>query len=159
MEKTKSKNQLVITNRKAFFDYEIIEKIEAGIVLQGTEVKSLRQGNANLKDSYAKIVDGEIWVVNMHISPYEHGNIYNHDPRRMRKLLLHKREIRRLTRKVEESGLTLVPLRLYFKRGKAKVELALARGKKLYDKRKDIAKRDADRDTQRELKNKFRLNV
>ena len=159
MEKTKSKNQLVITNRKAFFDYEIIEKIEAGIVLQGTEVKSLRQGNANLKDSYAKIVDGEVWVVNMHISPYEHGNIYNHDPRRMRKLLLHKREIRRLTRKVEESGLTLVPLRLYFKRGKAKVELALARGKKLYDKRKDIAKRDADRDTQRELKNKFRLNV
>ena len=154
-----NKNKNSISNRKAFFDYEIIEKIETGIILKGTEVKSLRNGRANFKDSYARIDNNEVWIVNFHISPYEFGNIYNHDPLRNRKLLLHKQEIKRLKRKVEEGGLTLVPLRLYFTRGKAKIELALAKGKKSHDKRHDISKRDQNRDMQRELKNKFRINI
>lgn len=153
------KNNSTISNRKAYFDYEIIDKLEAGIVLTGTEVKSLRYGRANFKDSYARIKNGEVWIVNFHISPYEHGNIYNHDPLRERKLLLHKQEIKRLTRKTEEGGFTLVPLSLYFKNGKAKIELALAKGKKSHDKRHDIAQRDQNRDMQRELKNKFRINI
>jgi len=155
----KSQEKTVVTNRKAFHDFEIIEKIEAGIVLQGTEVKSVRAGRVSFKDSYAKVIDGELWVVNMHISPYDHGSIWNHDPLRQRKLLLHKREIKRLIGKIEERGLTLVPLRIYFRDGIAKIELALARGKKIYDKRRDIAKRDTDRDMQRELKNRFRLKL
>ena len=155
----KIKEKMIIKNRKAFHDYEMIEKFESGIVLHGTEVKSFRRGQVNFKDSYVKVLDGELWVVNMHVSPYEHGSIYNHDPTRARKLLLHKREIKRLARKIEESGLTVIPLSAYFKNGVAKVQIALARGKKTYDKRKDIAKRDADRDAQRELKNKFRIKT
>jgi len=155
----KIKEKMIIRNRKAFHDYEMIERFEAGIVLHGTEVKSFRRGQVNFKDGYIKVIDGELWVVNMHVSPYEHGSIYNHDPIRARKLLLHKREIKRLARKIEESGLTVVPLSAYFKNGVAKVEIALARGKKTYDKRKDIAKRDAHRDAQRELKNKFRIKI
>jgi SsrA-binding protein len=153
----KAKEKIVVTNRKAFHDYEIVEKFEAGIVLNGTEVKSTRAGNVNFKDSYARIIEDELWVINMHISPYDHGSAWNHDPLRPRKLLLQKREIRRLIGKIEERGLTLVPLRLYFKGSWAKVELAIARGKKLYDKRKSIASRDAERDTQRELKDKYRI--
>ncbi len=146
--------KIITTNRKARHAYQVLETFEAGIALTGTEVKSLRQGRANLKDSYATVRDGEVFLVNAHISPYDHGNIYNHDPVRDRKLLLHRKEIRKLIGKVQEKGLTLVPLKLYFKRGKAKVELALARGKKTYDKRADIAKRDANREIQRELKYK-----
>ena len=144
----------IVTNKKAIHDYFIIETIEAGLVLQGTEVKSLRAGKANLKDSYARIQGAEVVLHHFHISPYEKGNIYNHDPVRPRKLLLHRREIRKLRGSVEEKGLTLIPLKVYFKRGKAKIELALARGKKFYDKRADIAKRDADRDLERTFKHK-----
>ena len=154
-----SGQKTVAVNKKAFFEYEIIERLEAGLVLQGTEVKSLRAGRVSFKDSYARAQDGELWVLNMHVSPYEHGNIWNHDPMRPRKLLLHKREIKRLIGKIEERGLTLVPLRLYFSKGVAKLEMGLARGKKIHDKRKDIARRDADRDAQRELKDRFRLKV
>jgi SsrA-binding protein len=151
--------KLIVTNRKAFRDYEIIEKLEAGIVLVGTEVKSLRAGRASFKDSYARIIDGELWLLNMHISPYDHGNIHNHDPMRPRKMLLHRREIRKLIGKIEERGLTLVPLQLYFKNGYVKIELAVARGKKMHDKRQDIEKRDTNRDAQRELKQKFRVKL
>ncbi len=154
--KNKSEKSIII-NRKAFHDYEIVERLEAGIVLAGTEVKALRDGRANFKDSYVKADRGELWVVNMHISPYQHGTIYNHDPLRNRKLLLHKREIKRLIGKIEEKGMTLVPLKLYFSKNLVKIELALARGKQLHDKRRDIAKRDANRDAQRELKDKFRI--
>ena len=138
--------KVLATNRQAFHEYFIEERLEAGIVLQGTEVKSLRQGRANLKDSYALIRKGEIWLLNCHISPYSHGNLNNHDPLRERKLLLHQDEIRRLDRRRRLSGLTLVPLRLYLKRGRVKVELAMARGKKLYDKRESIKRRDLDRE-------------
>lgn len=153
----KKQQPVTLTNRKAFHEYEIIERFEAGLVLHGTEVKSLRQGRGSFKDSYARVIDNELWLVNFHISHYSHGGYSNHDPLRNRKLLLHKREIKRLIGKIEERGLTLVPLKLYFKNGKAKIELGLARGKKLYDKRKDIAKRDMDRDAQRELKNRYRV--
>jgi len=128
-------------------------------VLQGTEVKSLRAGRVSFRDSYARAQDGELWIINLHVSPYEHGNIWNHDPLRPRKLLLHKREINRLIGKIEERGLTLVPLRLYFVKGIAKLEMGLARGKKIHDKRAHIAKRDADRDAQRELKDRFRIKI
>ncbi|HDI52378.1 SsrA-binding protein [candidate division KSB1 bacterium] len=155
---TKQDNiKIIATNRKARHDYQILNTFEAGIVLQGTEVKSLRQGKANLKDSYAIIKNGELFLLNMHISPYSHGTAYNHDPLRTRKLLLHRHEIRRLIGQVQEKGLTLVPLKIYFKNGIAKVELALVRGKKLYDRRQDIAKRDAERELQRESKFKARL--
>jgi SsrA-binding protein len=151
------KNEKIITtNRKARHEYEILETMEAGVVLLGTEVKSLREGRANLKDSYASVRAGEVFLHNAHISPYSHGNINNHDPLRIRKLLLHKKEIKKLIGKVQEKGLTLVPLRLYFKNGNVKVELALARGKKIYDKRRDIAKRDYERDIQRQLRTKQR---
>jgi len=155
---TKQDNiKIIATNRKARHDYQILNTFEAGIVLQGTEVKSLRQGKANLKDSYAIIKNGELFLLNMHISPYSHGTAYNHDPLRTRKLLLHRHEIRRLIGQVQEKGLTLVPLKIYFKNGIAKVELALVRGKKLYDRRQDIARRDAERELQRESKFKARL--
>ena len=144
--------KIITTNRKARYEYDIIDKWETGIVLLGTEVKALRAGRANLKDSHANIKDGEIFLLNTHISPYSHGNLNNHDPLRIRKLLMHKKEIKKLIGKVEGKGLTLIPLKLYFKNGRAKVELALARGKKLYDKRQDIAKRDSDRDLRRQLK-------
>ncbi len=142
----------ITVNRKARHEYTILQTFEAGIVLHGTEVKALRQGKANLSDSYAVIESGEVWLLNAHISEYEQGNINNHDPLRKRKLLLNKSEIRKLTRTVQEKGNTLIPLRMYFTRGKAKVELAVAKGKKVYDKRHDIAKRDAEREYQRKIK-------
>lgn len=135
----------IADNRKARHDFHIEETFEAGIALQGTEVKSLRLGRVNLRDSFARVEKGEVFLHGLHISPYEQGNRFNHDPLRVRKLLLHKREIRRLIGKTREEGYTLVPLKLYFKNGKCKVELALAKGKKLYDKRDSIAKRDAER--------------
>lgn len=146
--------KLVCRNRRAWHEYEILETVEAGMVLVGTEVKSLREGRVNLKDSYAKVEGDEVFLVDAHISPYSHGNIMNHDPLRPRKLLLHKKEIRRLGGKVSERGLTLIPLEIYFKEGRAKVELGLARGKRLYDKRAAIKKRDERRELQRELKAK-----
>lgn len=149
-----SGEKTVITNRRARHDYFIEDTFEAGIVLKGTEVKSLRAGRGNLQDAYATIEQGEVFVNNMHISPYEQGNRYNHDPVRPRKLLLHKHEIRRLIGKVKERGYTLVPLRVYFNHGLAKVELALAKGKRLYDKRQDIAKRDAAREVERAVREK-----
>ena len=141
--------QVLATNRQAFHDYFIEEKVEAGIALLGTEVKSLREGRANLKDGYAMVRQGEVWLLNCHISPYSHGNLNNHDPLRERKLLLHREEIRRLDRKRRMSGLTLVPLRLYVRKGRIKVELGLARGKKLYDKREAIRRKDLDRESRR----------
>jgi SsrA-binding protein len=141
--------RISISNRKARHEYFILEALEAGIVLTGTEVKSLRKGNANLQDSYAELRSGEVWLEGMHISPYEQGNINNHDPRRKRKLLLQRKQIRKLIGGMKEKGLTLIPLSIYFKGPYAKVELALARGKKSYDKRDAIAKRDADRDIAR----------
>jgi SsrA-binding protein len=151
--------KVVVTNKKARFQYEIVEVFEAGIVLQGTEVKSLRTGKANLQDSYATIKDGELFLFNMHISPYEKGNIFNHDPNRVRKLLLHKLEIKRLTGKVLERGMTLVPVKIYFKNGRAKVELGLARGKSQVDKRKDITRRDEQRIVEREFKQKTKFRI
>ncbi len=144
-----SPRKIIAQNRKARHDYEIMETFEAGLALRGTEVKSLRDGRANLKDSYAAVHHDEVWLYGMHISPYSHGNLNNHDPERDRKLLLHRREIRRLIGKTKESGLTLVPLQLYFTHGKVKVELALAKGKKQYDKREAIAKREAEREMKR----------
>jgi SsrA-binding protein len=145
-------HKVVCRNKRAWYEYEILERMEAGLALMGTEVKSLRDGRANLKDSYGRVRNGEVFLVEAHISPYSHGNLANHDPLRERKLLLHKKEIRRLTGKVQERGLTLVPLQIYFKGGKAKVELGLARGKRLFDKRAAIKKRDERRDLMRELK-------
>ncbi len=144
--------KIVATNRKAYHDYEVLETYEAGIVLKGTEVKSAKQGRINLKDSYAKIDNGEIFLINAHISPYTHGNVYNHDPRRTRKLLLHKKEIMRLYGKVKEKGLTLIPLKAYIKNGKIKIELGLCKGKKVYDKRAEIKKRDLEREMRYEMK-------
>jgi SsrA-binding protein len=142
--------KIVVTNRKAQHDYFFLDRYEAGIVLKGTEVKSLRQGGANLQDGYAIVRDGEVWLIGLHISPFEKGNINNHDPKRDRKLLLHKKEIRKMFGKLSEQGLTLVPLKIYFRKNVAKVELAVARGKKSYDKREAIAKRDAERHLRRE---------
>ncbi len=144
--------KIIAVNRKARRDYEILESFEAGMALKGTEVKSLREGRINFKDSYARVQDGEVFLVNAHISPYSHGNLQNHDPLRARKLLLHKSEIKRLIGKTEEKGLTLVPLRAYFVGGHAKIELALARGKRHGDKRETIKRREAQRDLERELK-------
>ena len=146
----------IAQNKKARHDYFIEETYECGIELVGTEVKSLREGKVNLKDSYASITDGEVFVKNMHISPYEKGNIFNKDPLRERKLLLHKREILKLIGKIKEKGYSLIPLSLYFKNSKVKLELALARGKKLYDKRDDIAKKDATREIDRRMKESAR---
>jgi SsrA-binding protein len=141
------------TNKKAFHDYYIEEKFEAGIALSGTEVKSLREGRANLKESYAKIKDGELFLMNAHISPYSCGNMFNHEPKRIRKLLMHKREIHKLFGKVRERGYSLVPLSIYFNsKNKAKLEFALAKGKTLYDKRESIKRKDAKRVTERELR-------
>ena len=142
----------VASNRKAYHDYFIEETVEAGIALVGTEVKSLRGGRITLRDSYAELRDGELFLVGVHISPYEQGTVWNHDPMRVRKLLLHRREIERLAGRVNEKGYSVVPTKVYFKDGRAKVELGLARGKKLYDKRADLAKRDAQRDVERSLK-------
>lgn len=148
--------KVVADNRKARHDYFIEETYEAGIALAGTEVKSIRAGKVSLRDSYAEVLDGEVFLQQMHISPYEKGNRFNHDPKRPRKLLLHKREIKRLLGQTTQKGYTLIPLRLYFKRGRVKVELALGRGKKLYDKREDIARRDAQREIARALSDRNR---
>jgi len=142
----------VASNRKAFHDYFILERFEAGISLSGTEVKSIRMGNLNLKDSFCTVKDGEIFVYGMHISPYDKGNIFNRDPDRDRRLLMHKREILRLWAKVKQEGLTIVPLSVYFKGPRVKLELGLAKGKKLYDKRESQAKRDAARELDRAMK-------
>lgn len=141
-----------INNRKANYDYEIISTIECGIVLTGTEIKSIRNGNANLKDSYAIIKNNEVFLLGMHISEYEQGNIFNHDEKRTRKLLLHKKEILKLNNKVTLDGNTLVPLKLYFNKNKAKILLGLAKGKKNYDKRESIKERDINREVQKQLK-------
>ena len=141
-----------INNRKAKYDYQIFETFEVGIVLTGTEIKSIRAGKANLKDSYATIKKGEALLINMHISPYEQGNIFNHEETRTRKLLLHKKEIIKLSDKLKLEGFTLVPLKLYFKKNKAKILLGLAKGKKTYDKRETIKRRDIERDIQTRLK-------
>jgi len=145
--------KVISTNKKAYSDYEIIEKIEAGISLLGTEVKSLREGKINLKDSYCKFKNGELYLLNAHISPYKHSKYDNHDPERPRKLLLHKRELKRLLGKVSERGFTIVPLKVYFNnKGIAKIEIALAKGRRLYDKREKIAQRDLERRLRREEK-------
>ncbi|MBQ3150628.1 MAG: SsrA-binding protein SmpB [Clostridia bacterium] len=151
----KDSQQTVATNRKAFHDYFILEEMEAGIVLCGTEVKSVRQGSLNLKDSWCHIRDGEIFINGMHISPYEHGNIFNRDPLRVRKLLMHKREINRLFGVVKQQGLALIPLSVYFTKGKAKVRIGLCKGKKLYDKREVQAEKDAKRNIERAFKERY----
>lgn len=148
--------KLVANNKKAYHDYFIDEKHEAGIELYGTEVKSVRMGKCSIKESFVRIEKGELFIYGMHISPYEKGNIFNKDPLRIRKLLMHKQEIRKLDSKLAEKGLTLVPLQVYFKGSLVKVELGLARGKKLYDKRQDIAKKDARREVERDYKMKLR---
>lgn len=139
----------VVVNRRARFDYFILEKVEAGIALRGTEVKSIRNGKVNLGDAYAQIEDGEAWLLQMHISPYEQGNRFNHDPLRRRKLLLHRRQILKLKQATQEKGLTLIPLALYFKGSHLKVELGVAKGKRHHDRREDVARRDAEREIQR----------
>lgn len=147
-----AEEKVISVNRKAWHDYHIDETYEVGISLRGTEVKSVRARKVSLKESYAEIRNNEVFIVNMHISPYEAGNQFNHDPKRTRKLLMHKGEIRRLIGKTKEKGYTLIPLKLYFNdRGKAKLEIGLARGKKVYDKRQDIAKRDAEREMKRAI--------
>jgi SsrA-binding protein len=138
--------KIVTVNRKALHDYSIIESLEVGLVLTGTEIKSIRSGKINLRDAYARPENGELWLVGAHIARYEAGNRFNHEPTRPRKLLVHRKELRRLSAEVEQKGLTLVPLRMYFKKGLAKVELGLAKGKRAYDKRQTIAKRDAARE-------------
>ena len=149
-----TREKLIAENRRARHDYHFLEKVEAGLVLQGSEVKSLRQGHAVLQRAYADTRDGELWLVGLHIPPYEQASIAPHDPDRARKLLLHRREIDRLSSQVDEKGLTIVPTRLYFKDGRAKVELALARGKEGRDKRRDIAERETKRRLERELKSR-----
>ena len=144
--------KLIANNKKAYFDYFIEDKIECGIALHGTEVKSLRMGKCSIKESFIRIENGEVFVYGMHVSPYEKGNIFNKDPLRVKKLLLHRYEINKLVGKIKEKGYTLVPLQVYFSNGKAKVEIGLARGKKLYDKRDDIAKKDQRREHEREFK-------
>jgi SsrA-binding protein len=145
-----------IRNRAAFHNYEIIESFECGVALVGTEVKSIREGKANLTDAYALVKDGEVWLLNAHVSPYTHGNRQNHEPRRSRKLLMHKAEINRLSGRTVEKGLTLVPTSMYFKNGRVKVEIGLARGKKNYDKRETEMRKTIDRETQAALKERVR---
>lgn len=142
----------IAANRKARFDYQLLDRYEAGLALVGTEVKALREGRCNLSDGYVEVRNGEAWLVDVNISHYSHGNIANHEPKRRRKLLLHKREIKKLQTKIDERGLTCVPLRLYFTEGKAKVEIALARGKDRGDKRETIRRRQEEREMKRELK-------
>ena len=155
-EKKNTGKKIIANNKKAYHDYFVDETMEAGIQLFGTEVKSLRQGGVNLKDSYCYIEDGEIFATGVHISPYEKGNIYNRDPLREKKLLMHKKEILRLLGKVGQEGVTLVPLSLYFSGSRVKLELGICRGKKLYDKRDDLAKKQANRDIERYTKSKNR---
>lgn len=146
--------KVLANNKKAYHDYFILDSYEAGIELMGTEIKSIRKGNLNLKDAFIKIKNNEAYLENMHVSPYEQGNRFNHDPMRTRKLLLHKKEILKLVNKLKEGGLTIVPTKVYFNNSsKAKVEIALAKGKKLYDKRQDLKEKDAKREIQKSLKN------
>jgi len=150
---TATGEKLIATNRRAGRDYIVLDKMEAGIALMGTEVKSLRvSGGITLKDSYADIESGQLYLLNAHINPYEQGNLFNHDPERKRKLLMHKREILRLGQRIEEKGFTLIPLRVYFKRGRVKIELGLCRGKHVFDKREDIKKRESEREIDRAMK-------
>ena len=146
----------IAENRKAFYDYHIVESFEAGMVLVGTEVKSIREGSANLRDSFARIEDGEVWIYNLHINPYSHRGYSDHEPTRKRKLLLHRAEIRKLIGKTVEKGMTLVPTRMYFKNGHVKVTLALAKGKQARDKRETIKRREADRETRAAVKERRR---
>ena len=148
----KTSTKLIANNKKAYHDYFILDTYEAGIALHGTEVKSLRMGKCSIKEAFVRIEDGEVFVYGMHVSPYEKGNIFNKDPLRVKKLLLHKYEINKLLGKIKEKGYTLVPLQVYFKDGKVKVEIGLARGKKLYDKREAIAKKDQRREAEKEFK-------
>lgn len=152
---SKETMKLVANNKKAYHDYFIEEKYEAGLVLHGTEVKSLRMGKCSIKEAFVRIEKGEVWIYGMHISPYEKGNLFNRDPLRPKKLLMHKEEIRKLVGKISEKGFTIAPLQVYFKEGRAKIEIGLARGKKLYDKRADIAKKDQRREAEKDFKIKL----
>ena len=152
MAKGKETQKLIANNKKAYHDFFIDETYECGIALHGTEVKSMRMGKCSIKEAFVRIEDGEVFVYGMHVSPYEKGNIFNKDPLRVKKLLLHKYEINKLLGKIKEKGYTLVPLQVYFKDGKVKVEIGLARGKKLYDKREAIAKKDQRREAEKEFK-------
>ena len=156
MAKGKESQKLIANNKKAYHDFFIDETYECGIALHGTEVKSMRMGKCSIKEAFVRIEDGEVFVYGMHVSPYEKGNIFNKDPLRVKKLLLHKYEINKLLGKIKEKGYTLVPLQVYFKDGKVKVEIGLARGKKLYDKREAIAKKDQRREVERDYKQKLR---
>ncbi|EMD17614.1 SsrA-binding protein [Eggerthia catenaformis OT 569 = DSM 20559] len=147
--------KVIANNKKAYHDYFIIDTYEAGIELQGTEIKSIRNGSVNLKDSFIRIKNGEAFVENMHIAPYDQGNIFNHEPRRLRKLLLHKKEIRKLEKSIQEQGLTIVPTKLYFNTSKAKLEIALVKGKKLFDKRNDLKEKAMQRDIDKAMKNRY----
>ncbi|MBP1701953.1 MAG: smpB [Chloroflexi bacterium] len=144
--------KIVATNRKASHEYFLLERFEAGIVLQGSEIKSIRAGQISLAEAYVRVDGEEAWLMDAHIAPYDHAGIFNHEPRRPRKLLLHKSEVRQLWDNVRQKGVTIIPLRVYLKEGRAKVEVAIAKGKKLYDKRESIAKRDAERDIERNLR-------
>jgi SsrA-binding protein len=155
-EKEKESSRPIADNRKAFHDYHILETFEAGIALLGTEVKGIREGQANLRDSYARVDNGEVWLFNVHINPYSHRGYVDHDPKRKRRLLLHKYEIRKLIGKTVEKGLTLVPTRMYFKNGKIKVAIALAKGKDVRDKRETVRRREADRETRAAVKERVR---
>ena len=152
----KEELKLVANNKKAYHDYFIEEKYEAGLVLHGTEVKSLRMGKCSIKEAFIRIENGEVFIYGMHISPYEKGNIFNKDPLRVRKLLLHKSQIQKLIGNSAEKGYTIVPLQVYFSNGRAKIEIGLAKGKKMYDKRQDIAKKDQKREAEKELKVRLR---
>lgn len=152
MAKAKAQGKMIANNKKAYHDYFILDTYEAGIALAGTEVKSLRMGKCSIKESFIRIEDGEVFIYGMHISPYEKGNIFNKDPLRVRKLLLHKSEINKLIGKAKEKGMAIVPLKVYFSKSLVKVEIGLAKGKKLYDKRDDIAKKDQKREAEREFK-------
>ena len=152
MAKAKAQGKMIANNKKAYHDYFILDTYEAGIALAGTEVKSLRMGKCSIKESFIRIEDGEVFIYGMHISPYEKGNIFNRDPLRVKKLLLHKSEIRKMKGKIAEKGYTLVPFKVYFNRSLVKVEIGLAKGKKLYDKRQDIAKKDQRREAERDFK-------
>lgn len=152
MKNEKDNGKLIANNKKAYHDYFIEERYETGIVLHGTEVKSMRMGKCSIKEAFIRIENGEVFIYGMHVSPYEKGNIFNKDPLRIKKLLMHKQEIQKLAGKISEKGYTLVPLQVYLSKGKVKVEIGLAKGKKLYDKREDIAKKDARRETEREFK-------
>ena len=150
--KEKNTNKLIANNKKAYYDYFIDEKYEAGLVLHGTEVKSLRQGKCSVREAYIQIINGEVFVINMNITPYEKGNIFNTDPLRPKKLLLHQSEVNKLAAQTAQKGYTIVPLQVYLSRGRVKMEIGLARGKKLYDKRESIAKKDQQREAQKDFK-------